>query len=294
MAASILNSSVPRRRLGQEVRKLRDRQNHVSTAVAAGMLQWPASKLRRIEHGEIPVCAEDVASLCSLYGAEAPMIEALTGLATKTREKGWWHDYASLPPWFDIYSGFEEAASRLRIYEFQIVPDLLQSRAYAAAVTGATAADPPATHTAIRMATRTAGTGVLTRSTSQVPDIEVVLAESVLMRVVGSYPVMAEQLHRLTDASRLPNVSVRVLPFSAGLHPGMTVGTPFTILDFADASEPSIVHHEMLTGALFLDRQAEVDLYALTYDGIRSAALDAAESRTLLLDTAKEYEHFSA
>jgi hypothetical protein len=294
VTAPILNSSVPRRRLGQEVRKLRDRQNGISTAVAAGLLRWPASKLRRIERGEIPVCAEDVASLCSLYGAEAPMTEALTGLATKTRERGWWHDYASLPPWFDIYIGFQEAASRLRIYQFQVVPDLLQSRAYAAAVTGATTADPPATYAAGRMAARTASAGVLNRSTSQAPDVEVVIDESVLIRVVGSYPVMAEQLHRLTDASRRPNVSVRVLPLSAGLHPGMAVGTPFTILDFADASQPRIVHHEMLTGALFLDRQAEVDLYALTYDEIRSAALDTDESLALLLDTAKEYESWTA
>ncbi|MDG4765731.1 helix-turn-helix transcriptional regulator [Solwaraspora sp. WMMD406] len=285
MTAPISNSSVPRRRLGQELRRLRERQDHVSPTSPAGMLRWPAIKLYRMERGEMPVRAEDVALLCELYGAEPSMTEALVGLAAKTREKGWWHDYASLPPGFDVYAGFEETASRLRIFHIQLIPGLLQTKEYATTVIDANVSNAHVTYDVVTA--QLARASVLTRIYPTPPDVDVVLDESALLRTVGTPEIMADQLRRVVDAGQLPNVSVRVLPFAAGLPAGTATCTPFTILDFPDASEPTIVHHEMLTGALFLDKQTEVDLYAQAYDNIRSACLSEDESRELLLTAAR-------
>ncbi|WFE27295.1 helix-turn-helix transcriptional regulator [Solwaraspora sp. WMMD791] len=285
MSPSVLNSSVPRRRLGRELRQLRERLTQLPQTSVASELEWSATKLWRMERGEVPVRSGDVVLLCELYGVDEETTEILAALATKTREKGWWHDYASLPSWFELYVGLEEAASRIREYQSQLVPGFLQTREYATAIFTKDVDGVPRYQIADRVAVR-----LLTRLEPQAPEFDIVVDEAVLRRVVGSRQIMAAQVRRLADAGRLPNVSVRVLPFSSNLHAGVLTGGSFTILDFPEQYEPTTVYQESITGALFLDKQTESDRYAWVYHDIRSAALSEAESRALLLDTAKEYE----
>ena len=87
-----------------------------------------------------------------------------------------------------------------------------------------------------------------------------------------------------------PNVSIRVLPFSAGLHAGLMAHGSFTILDFPEGNEPTTVYVEELTGALFLDRQDEAERYAWTFTDIAGRSLSEPSSRDLFWRTAKEYE----
>jgi uncharacterized protein DUF5753 len=60
------------------------------------------------------------------------------------------------------------------------------------------------------------------------------LNEAVLRREVGGPDVIRDQARWLVEVATLPNVTVQVLPFSAGAHPGMT--GPFTMLGFAERS----------------------------------------------------------
>jgi hypothetical protein len=290
MSPSVLNSSVPRRRLGRELRRLRERLTQLPQTSVASELEWSATKLWRMERGEVPVRSGDVVLLCELYGVEKETTEILAALATKTREKGWWHDYASLPSWFELYVGLEEAASRIREYQSQLVPGFLQTREYATAIFTKDLDGVPCHQIADRVAVRLGRARLLTRLEPQAPEFDIVVDEAVLRRVVGSRQIMAAQVRRLADAGRLPNVSVRVLPFSSDLHAGVLTGGSFTILDFPEQYEPTTVYQESITGALFLDKQTESDRYGWVYHDIRSAALSEAESRALLLDTAKEYE----
>ena len=73
-------------------------------------------------------------------------------------------------------------------------------------------------------------------------------------------------------------MSLRVVPFSGGLHPGLMSG-PFVILRFplngdGRESEPATVYVDGFTGALYLDKPGEVERYAQAFGGIWNACLD--------------------
>jgi len=122
--------------------------------------------------------------------------------------------------------------------------------------------------------------------------VQVTLNEGILRRPVGGPAVMADQLTRLAEVSELPNVSLRVVPFSAGLHPGLMSG-PFVILRFplngdGRESEPATVYIDGFTGALYLDKLREVEQYARAFGGIWEACLDETASRDLIYHAAEE------
>ena len=103
---------------------------------------------------------------------------------------------------------------------------------------------------------------------------------------------MSGQLARLAEVSELANVSLRVVPFSAGLHPGLMSG-PFVILRFplngdGRESEPATVYMDGFTGALYLDKPGEVERYAQAFSGIWDAGQDEAASRDLIHHAAEE------
>ncbi|ROO51849.1 helix-turn-helix protein [Micromonospora sp. Llam0] len=290
MPAALLNSSVPRRQLGRELRRLRERLAGVPQTTAARELEWSATKLLRMERGEVPIRAEDVVLLCELYGADLKTIEALAALAPKTKEKGWWHDYASIPSWFELYIGLEEAASALRQYHTGFVPGVLQTREYATAVFSMNQHEVPAEEIERRVEVRMRRARLLTRLEPYLPRFDIVLDEAILRRPIGNAQIMANQLRRLAQAGELPNVSIRVLPFNAGLHAGLMAHGSFIVLDFQEKYEPTTVYVEGLTGALFLDRPDERDSYAWSFSGMGDLAMDEQRSRDLLWQTAREYD----
>ncbi|WFE25102.1 helix-turn-helix transcriptional regulator [Solwaraspora sp. WMMD791] len=290
MPAALLNSSVPRRQLGRELRRLRERLAGVPQTTAARELEWSATKLLRMERGEVPIRAEDVVLLCELYGADLKTIEALAALAPKTKEKGWWHDYASIPSWFELFIGLEEAAAHLREFHTELVSGVLQTREYATAVFSMNQDEVPAEEIERRVEMRMRRARLLTRMEPYLPRFDIVLDEAILRRPIGSGQIMAGQLRRLAQAGEQPNISIRVLPFSAGLHAGLMAHGSFTLLDFPEGNEPTTVYVEELTGALFLDRPDEAERYAWTFTDIAGRALSEQASRDLFWQTAKEYE----
>ena len=103
---------------------------------------------------------------------------------------------------------------------------------------------------------------------------------------------MSGQIRRLLDASELPNVALRVMPFSAGLHLGIMAG-PFEILRFplngdGRASEPPTVYVDGFTGDLYLDKPKEIDRYDEAFGSIWSASLNEKASQDLLSQASKE------
>lgn len=103
---------------------------------------------------------------------------------------------------------------------------------------------------------------------------------------------MANQLDHLLEVGSLPNVSVRVLPLSAGPPLAAEAGA-FVILDFPQAPdrasvEPATVYMEGVTGALYLDRPTEVGAYRRLWSDLEALALNEAESETLINAIMKE------
>jgi hypothetical protein len=99
----------------------------------------------------------------------------------------------------------------------------------------------------------------------------------VLHRQVGGPQVMRDQLAHIDQLAARPNVTVQVLPFTAGAHLAM-LGS-FTVMQFPDPADRDVVYLEAETGALYLEKPEDVRRYSLMIDYLRAQALGPAESR---------------
>jgi hypothetical protein len=107
-----------------------------------------------------------------------------------------------------------------------------------------------------------------------------IMDEAAARRVVGGRTVMREQLGRLCDAAALPNVTIQVIPYEAGAHPGMPGS--FIVLEFPDAADQSLVYLDSMGGDLFLEDDREIRRYILMFEHLRAAALRPDESVALV------------
>lgn len=284
-------STVPRRQLGRHLRDLRNR-SRLTVRAAASKLEWSEAKIWRIETGQTSLRSHDVETMCKVYGAPEDLAEALKGLAKETKGRGWWHSYGDvIPENFDLYIGLEEAATRLSQYSAELVPGLLQTEEYARTLIRADNPGDDEEEIERRVHVRIERQTLLTRVTSP-PTLEVVLNEAVLRRPVGGPEVMARQLDRLTEVMEMPNLSMRVVPFAAGLHHGVMSG-PFTMLRFplngdGKPTEPPTVYVGGFTGDLYLDKANEIERYDGAFQAIWGCSLDHEETKRLLQQATRE------
>ncbi|MEV6811379.1 helix-turn-helix transcriptional regulator [Micromonospora sp. NPDC051296] len=287
-----------RRQIGRKLEALR-RTAGLTMEQAAEDLDRARATLHRIENGaeNVRFRAADVKEMLNLYGASAEDAELLLAMTAATREnKNWWHDYigSGLPRWFQLYIGLEAAATKIRKYQPELVPGLLQTRAYAAQVFQVPGGaidveDSEEQERAIQL--RIERQALLTRFAA--PQLSVILNEAVLRRPVGDATVMAEQLSQILKATALPNVTVRVLTFSAGLHAGAMSGA-FSIMEFPEDSsgkevEPPVAYLESATGAIYLDKPHETAAYNTIWADMTSRALNEAQSKSMINQVAEEY-----
>ncbi|MDG4797540.1 helix-turn-helix transcriptional regulator [Micromonospora sp. WMMD1082] len=291
--ADDMGSTVPRRQLGRALRDLRTEARMTLDGTAEAM-QCSRQKMWRIETGLGPTRAVDVKALCELYAVTPELTGALTALASETKAKGWWHSYGdAIPDWFELYVGLESAASRLREHDDTLIPGLLQTPAYTRGVYQ-NRPDMPAEELEEVLDVRRRRQEILVRRLPKAPRLEWVLSEAVLLRCVGGSPVMAEQLDRLLKRTTLPNVSIRILPLSAGAHYGALAGA-FVMLDFPLGNrvvpDPSVVYSESVTGALYLDRPEEFAVYEKVWASLVSLSLDEEQSRRMISKIKEEVHH---
>jgi transcriptional regulator with XRE-family HTH domain len=278
------NPTVRRRRLGSELRKLRELRGMTAEEVAARLLV-SQSKISRLENGRRSISQRDVRDLCSVYAVEDHrIVDSLMQMAKESRQQGWWHAFGDVP--YSVYIGLETEAASVRNYESLLIPGLLQTREYAHAVV--TGMVPEATPSEIDKRTE-----VRMKRQVRVNDPDnplrfwTVFDESALRRVVGDRHVMIAQLQALVELSHAPNITVQVLPYDVGAHPGMA-GT-FSLLEFAEASDSSVVYLEGVTSDLYLEKPIEVQQYSVMYEHLRAQALNPDQTRQFMSDVAKEY-----
>ena len=275
--------TVRRMLVGAQLRRLRTDLG-LSRAEAGGAIRASEWKIHRLENGQVGFKRRDLVDLLAFYGVTDPdQVEELLAMAAEANSPGWWQPYGDLlPAWFRAYVDLEAAAALIRTYEGQFVPGLLQTDEYMRAVVqGAHLEDAEELGRRVRL--RMARQTLLTRE--QPPRLWAVVDEAALRRPVGGREVMRGQLERLLEASKLPNVTLQVLPFAAGAHPAM-VGS-FSILRFADQELPDVVYLEHLTSAIYLNKPEEVDQYLHVMESIcvRAAAPDrTAELLGKILD----------
>jgi hypothetical protein len=242
--------------------------------------------ISQMESGRMALKEDKVARLLTLYGVtDTGERAALLSLVHQANTPGWWHTFDGiLPDWFETYLGLEEAASRIRSYAVQFVPELLQTPDYARAVIRLGYPDAPAEEIERRVILRMRRQQLLTRPAPL--KLWAVLDEMALLRPTGGAQVMRAQLRRLVEATALPNVVLNVLPLRAGGYAAVT--GPLSILRFTEPELPDLIYLEQLTGAIYLDKRADLDRYALVMEGLCANAADPATSvrtlRTMLND----------
>ncbi|GAB2867202.1 helix-turn-helix transcriptional regulator [Actinocorallia aurea] len=265
--------------LGAQLRRLREARG-ISRDDAGYAIRASDSKISRLELGRVSFRERDVADLLTLYGVqdEDERAKALS-LARRASRNGWWHRFNDvLPKWFENYIGLEEAASRIRSYEVQFVPGLLQTEGYARAVTLLGHGSAPAEEIERRVEMRMRRQALL--EGEEAPQLWVVVDEAAMRRPLGGRAVMREQLAHLIDLSDAPGVTVQVVPFARGGH--AAAGGPFSILRFAEPDLPDIVYLEQLTSALYLDKRDDVERYLAVMDQLCVQAEPVAATADVL------------
>lgn len=267
--------------LGAQLRRLREAAGFTREA-AGDVIRSSASKMSRVELGRVGVKTRDVADLLSLYGiTEAREHERVLALARQANQPGWWHTYTDLvPDWFVSFIDLEEAADRIRTYEVQFVPGLLQTPGYARAVI--TSGNPGAAPADIerRVALRMARAELMTRSDP--PRLWAVIDETALRRATGGPEVMRAQLAHLLEAAKLPTITVQVMPFAHGGHPAECGA--FSLLRFPQSDLPDLVYLEQLTGASYVGERRYVDVYAQVMDQLSAVAASPRASMDRIAD----------
>lgn len=269
------STSVRRRLVGAALRHHRENVN-LTLSDAAAILECDKSKISRIETGHRGIRLRELRELLTEYGTSEEEQDALAPLAGGAGQHGWWDDYT------DILSGafldcliIESVASEIVTYQAQQVPVLLQTEDYARAVAGVSP-DVPA-EWEDRMAQ-----SVLARQrtvlTERQPMVNAVIGEGALRQLVGGLQVMRAQLDRLAHtAAGDPQVTLRVLPFSAEATPALGIGSP-TLFRLRDAPAIGVVHQPGLAGGTLNEGSLTVAAYLGALTRVQASALPPAES----------------
>ncbi|RKN43848.1 helix-turn-helix domain-containing protein [Streptomyces hoynatensis] len=270
--------------LGLRLRDLRE-QAGCSFADAAAALSVNATTVRRMEKAEVGLKPLYVKALLERYGVPGEEAEAFLRLVEAANRPGWWHRFRDvLPDWFSLYVSLEGEASLIRAYEPHCVPGLLQTPEYARELfrTGFPGAEEAELDR--RVALRMERQELLTRS--RAPLLWAVIEEHVLRRRVGDASVMRAQIDRLIEATAMPNVTLQVMPFSAGPHPGMF--GPFQLFRFDIPELPDIIYAESLTGAVYLDERPDTVAYLEVLDRMGAQAAPVQDTEAILGAIRKE------
>ncbi len=267
--------TVTRLQLGRELRRLRESAG-VSRERAAAELECGTPKVSKVETGKATVRAGEVKVLLDLYGVTDR--DAVLRLARDARRRSTYR----VPDWAKTFVGMEADAAEIRTYETELVPGLLQTEAYARVVTQA--ADPARDPRQVERLVAARAERQQRLRSGDAPLLWAVLNEGVIRRRVGDREIMGRQLEHLAGLAEDPNVTIQVLPFSAGAHPAM--GSSFVHLRLTDPPDAEVIYLEDMASADYLDRPAQVSAYLSAFGMLASAALDPAASSLLMKEAA--------
>ncbi|MEU0073905.1 helix-turn-helix transcriptional regulator [Streptomyces sp. NPDC006332] len=273
-----------RRQLGAELKRLRDSKG-LTLEMAGEAAGVSRATVNRYESNHGPVKWLVVDSLCRAYDVTDEERAALVALAKSAKVQGWWKSYNdAIPGWITPLLTLEDEAVEECHWANTYVPGLLQTRAYATAVIQAAEvrAEPELIERMVDV--RMKRQEVLKRETP--PHMWAILDEAVVRRRVGSVQVMAEQLEHLRAAASTPHVTVQILPFDVGAHAAES--TSFIIIRGAETSL-DVVHLSNLSGALYLEKSAELERHKVVFEYLRSQALSPSDTSGLLAELVGEF-----
>lgn len=274
--------TVRRRELANTLRSLRARAS-LTLEEAARHIEMSGASLSRIENGLRIPRARDVRDLVRFYGVtDEARVTEIVSLVAEAREPGWWEAYTEVGEEYGSYIGLEASAASIDEFQVNIVPALLQSPDYTGALLRALspARDRPySEHDVMKLLEIRERRQQVLNSTLH---YSAIVDESALLRQVGGERVMHGQIVRLVELSQKPNVSIRLLPFVAGGHPGQRGN--FIVLTLPQEAVPDVVYLEFSAGEVFLDGSQDVSRYRRTWQILEQSCLDETTSLEALRD----------
>jgi transcriptional regulator with XRE-family HTH domain len=235
--------------------------------------------LYRLEVARARPQTRTLMALLELYGVTEADRTELIALSRQSAEQSWLQSFPNeLPEPYTTYISFEGEARTLLNYECLFVPGLLQTEDYARAALQR--GNPTGTKEEVQrlVEARMGRQAVLTRD----PPLRLwaIVDEAALHRPVGGHEVMQAQLTRLIEAAELPQVTLQVLPYEVGGHPGM-MGA-FAILQFGDTAASDVVYIESQAGDLFLESETDLSRFSAIFEHLRALALPPEASVSLI------------
>jgi transcriptional regulator with XRE-family HTH domain len=267
--------SVRQRRVSAELRTLRIAAGLTCLDVAKA-LDCSESKISRMETGDRGLYADDVSAILGLLRVPAAKRTELLALVREGEERNWHEIHGKLPTnWKDLIR-FEAEATAVRNYEPMLFPGLAQVADYSRTIIKG--ASPKLSDTEINSLVAARMTRQVIFSRRPAPSIHLIVDETVLTRPVCPPEIMRAQLRNLQALTDRSNVTVQVVPFRAGAHPGL-VGQ-FVLLDFE--SSPSVAYMDSRGTSSFLEEPEHIERVRLAWQGIRAVALSPEESMRLV------------
>ncbi|MEU4529396.1 helix-turn-helix transcriptional regulator [Micromonospora ureilytica] len=280
-----------RRRLGIELRRLREAAGLTGDQVIERIGWASASKLSRLENGRSRPDPQDVGDLLDLYGADQALHDDLLGITNEAGDmRGWLKNFPVMTQQQRGWAELEAGCAEISEYNPVLVPGLLQTPGYAqlrivsAGQVNADAGEPePGDEPEIEVQARLARQSLLTRE-PHAPQYTAVLEEAALGRRAGPPEVLHEQLLQLCELALLPNVALHVLPRDTQIGDWYLPPTAFSVYRFADPLDPETLTIEggftdvMSTEAITLNR------YKVVFEWLCTAALNASDTLSWLIE----------
>ncbi|WP_329273583.1 helix-turn-helix domain-containing protein [Streptomyces sp. NBC_01451] len=257
-------SQEPRRRFAEELRLLRAARGE-SLRQLAETLGWDASLFGKLESGATLGSPEVAQALDQHYGTPGLLLalwELAVGDPTQFKER------------YRRYMVLEAEAVSLWHYAAANLPGVLQTAEYARELLAAGGLD--GDELEVQVDARVGRRAVLLADGA--PRFRTILSESVLRTPLRDAAKWRDQLEHLLLMEQRNNVTIHVVPLSAGPH-GLT-NTDVMFLRGADGRTVAWVESGY-SGEL-VQEIADVERLQLRYDLVRDLALSPDESRKLI------------
>lgn len=283
MSGNGASPTVYKRQLGLALASMREDAGKTPEAVAE-VLECSVAKVRRIEAGDVSVRASELKDLLEFFGATKQTRKHLEELGREARKRSPRTPYGSvLPDFFRKFFNLEQIAAEVLLYHGELIPGQFQTPEYARAVIEANPMHDERELDRLIQARQVRQSRLTDETTPQRQ--HVVLHEAAIRTVVGGPDVMRDQLLHLRKLAALQNITVQVVPFSAGAHAAS--GFPFILLRFPD-NLGNVVYLEDVTTASSVDDPNHVNEYEMVFRQVVGAALSPAKSSALLATVAGE------
>ena len=283
MTDEAYGATVAKRRLSRRLLQLRVQSGYTANHVC-DMLNWGRGKVGRFEANQWkrPEMS-DIRDLLRIYDVAEGEKEQLEELAIQARARPWWRDYSDI--FENEFPGFENDASRIRVFMPLVLPGLLQSQDYAEAFMRI-GPRPPSWRRKV-LDTRQRRQEILSRPGDTAPMLTAVITEASLRYQWGSRSDRRDQIEHLIDMGRRPNIDLRIQRFTDGPPPGLM--SAINIFDFAEG-EPSIAFTETDFAVVEVNDPDQVSRYIQSFEKAVDGALEPSDTAIYLRQLADQLE----